>query len=111
MAVLAKGVFGMTTRSATLLVVHLLGESHASEIAAITGKSLSRIQGALESLELAGLVVGSQEGRTRRVRLNPRFPALAELQVFLTKLGTLDVDLQQRLAIKRRRPRRVGKAI
>lgn len=105
------GLFGSATRTSTLLVIRLLGETHASEIAAVLGKSLSRIQGAIASLERAGIVVGAEEGKARRIRLNPRYPALTELQSLLDKLGALDVPLQMQLAEKRRRPRRPGKAI
>lgn len=105
------GLFGTATRTSTLLAVHMLGETHASEIAQVLGKSLSRIQAALDSLEQAGAVVGAVEGTTRRVRLNPRYIALEELQNLLTKLGMMDVELQKRLAEKRRRPRRSGKEL
>jgi len=105
------GLFGTRTRSSTLLVIHLLGESHASEIAAVLRKSLSRIQSAIDSLERAGIVVGTEEGKTRRIRLNPRFPAVDELGKLLNKLGLVDIELQVKLAQKRKRPRRSGKEI
>lgn len=105
------GLFGTASRSSTLLVIRLLGETHASEIAAVLGKSLSRIQNAVATLEQAGVLVAAEEGKARRIRLNPRYPALAELQALLDKLGQLDVPLQQKLAEKRRRPRRSGKAL
>ena len=105
------GLFGTTTRTSTLLVVHMLGESHASEIAQVLGRSLSRIQSALDSLERTGIVVGAEEGKARRVRINPRYFAVKELKVLLDKLGESDVELQQRLADRRRRPRRVGKEL
>lgn len=105
------GLFGSATRTSTLLVIRLLGETHASEIAAVLVRSPSRIQGAIDSLERAGVIVGAHEGNARRVRLNPRYPALAELQALLDKMGSLDVPLQQRLAENRRRPRRSRKAL
>lgn len=105
------GLFGTTTRTSTLLVVHMLGESHASEIAQVLGRSLSRIQSALDSLERTGIVVGAEEGKARRVRINPRYFAVKELKELLDRIGEADVELQQRLADRRRRPRRVGKAL
>jgi len=105
------GLFGTATRTNTLLAIHLLGESHASEIASLIGKSLSRIQATIDSLERAGVVVGVEEGKTRRVRLNPRYPALDELTQLLDKLGLLDQALQSQLAQKRRRPRRFGRPL
>lgn len=105
------GVFGTATRSNTLLAIHLLGETHASELAALLGRSLSRVQSAIESLERTGLVVGLEEGNTRRVRLNQRFPAIKELDILLSALGKADIELQRKLAAKRRRPRKRGKAL
>lgn len=105
------GVFGSSTRTNTLIIISLLGETHASEIAAVLGKSPSRIQDAVASLESAGLLVGIEEGRTRRLLLNPRYPAAAELNALLQSLGRLDVPLQEKLGDMRRRPRRTGKAI
>jgi hypothetical protein len=48
-------------------------------------------------------------GRTRLVRLNPRYFAREELQRYLLKLAEPDRDLQARVAALRRRPRRPGK--
>jgi len=107
----STGLFGTPTRTSTVLVIHLLEETHASEIAAILGKSLSRIQDAIRSLEEAGLIVVHDVGRARRIRLNPRFPAIKELEALLSRLGIMDIELQKRLAERRRRPRKTGKAI
>lgn len=105
------GLFGTETRTQTLLVIHMLGESHASEIAKILDRRLSRIQAAVESLERAGVVIGIEEGKARRLRLNPRYPALKEVKNLLDALGRLDSPLQLRLAERRRRPRRAGKEL
>ena len=111
MASLNIGLFGTKTRSDTLLVIHMLGETHASEIARVLEISLSQAQKAIESLERAGIVVGAEEGRARRVRVSPRLLIADELKALLAKLAQFDVPLQQRLAETRRRPRRSGKAI
>ena len=112
MAVLSNvGLFGTSTRTNTLIVVHLLEETHASEIARILDRSLSRIQDALESLERAGVVVGNEEGKMRRIRLNPRYFARTELTVLLSKLAEADPALQSTISQLRRRPRRSGKEI
>ena len=111
MAIQNVGLFGTKTRSDTLLVIHMLSETHASEIARVLGISLSQAQKAIDSLERAGIVVGAEEGRARRVRLSPRLLVLDELMALLDKLARLDQPLQQRLAETRRRPRRGGKTI
>ena len=105
------GIFGTATRTNTLLVVHMLGESHASEIARIIEVSLSQAQKAIDSLERAGVLVGATEGRARRVRISPRYSAAAELNSLLAKLALGEIELQRRLATDRRRPRRAGKAL
>ncbi len=105
----APGVFGTQTRTSVLVAICLLRETHASELAQMLGKSVSRIQGAVDSLEGAELVIGTMAGSTRRLRLNPRFFALAELEALLTRLGTVSPGLQDKLAQTRRRPRKPGK--
>lgn len=104
-------LFGAETRTATLLTIHMLTETHAPEVASLLNISLSHAQKTIASLERAGLVVGTMEGNTRRVRLNPRYFALDELKALLDKLALHDIPLQERLAQKRRRPRRSGKEI
>ena len=104
-------LFGTPTRTSTLLVIQMLGETHGAEIARILNRSPSRIKDAVDSLERAGIIIGNEVGKTRRVRLNPRFVASEELRSLLAKLGMMDVELQKQLATVRRRPRRAGKEI
>ena len=105
------GLFGTKTRSDTLLVVSMLGETHSSEIARVLDVSLSQVQRSVDSLERAGILIGVEEGKTRRVRINPRFAMTEELLALLNRMALLDVPLQKRLATLRRRPRRSGKSI
>ena len=112
MAAIQKvGLFGTMTRTQALLVIQMLGETHASEIARVLEVSLSQAQRAIDSLERAGIVVGVEEGRARRVRLNPRYPHLHELTELLGKMAASEIALQRQLAEIRRRPRRAGKAL
>ncbi len=106
-----EGLFGTSTRTATLLLIGMLGETHSSEIAGLLDKSRSRIKAAVDSLELAGIITGAEEGTARRLTLNPRYPAAEELRSLILKLAMLDVELQRRVATIRRRPRRAGKKI
>lgn len=105
------GVFGTRTRSNVLVLIAMLGESHASELARLLGKRLYTVQNALDTLEQAGLVVGIVEGRERRVRLNARFYARDELRALLDKMAVHESELQRRIAEIRRRPRRSGKPL
>ncbi|MHB8635112.1 MAG: winged helix-turn-helix domain-containing protein [Fimbriimonadaceae bacterium] len=105
------GLFGTLTRTNTLVVVHMFGETHASEIASVLGISLSQAQRALDSLERAGIIFGAAQGRARRVRINPRYPHRDELTALLARIGSADQPLVDRMADIRRRPRRAGKML
>jgi hypothetical protein len=105
------GLFGSEARTRVLLAIYLLNETYASELAQLLGRSVSRIQAAVESFELVGVVTTKVFGSTRMISLNPHFFAAGELRELLQKLGLQDVELQQMLAKKRRRPRRMKKEL
>lgn len=102
-------LFGSSTRTSALLAIRLLEESYPSELAALLGVRPFTVQSILMSLEREAIIVSRLVGRTRTVALNPRYFAHAELSALLWKLGQQDLDLQARLATRRRRPRRAGK--
>jgi predicted transcriptional regulator len=104
-------VFGTGVRTKTLLAIYLMQETHASELSRLLDAGVNTIRNALDTLERAGLVVGTMEGQTRRVRLNPKFRAHAELAVLLHKLSLGEIALMSKIADLRRRPRRLGKAL
>lgn len=89
--------------------LRLLDETYPSELAALLGLRLYSVQTILDGLEREGVTVSRTLGRTRTVRLNPRYFAFEELSALLWKLGEKDVELQRLLAGRRRRPRRPGK--
>ncbi|HET9368597.1 MAG TPA: winged helix-turn-helix domain-containing protein [Vicinamibacterales bacterium] len=105
----ASSPFGGQTRTRVLLALRLLEESYPRELARVLGVSLNGVQSAISGLERDGLVASRAAGRTRLVRLNPRYFARQELQQYLLKLAAPDRDLQARTATLRRRPRRTGK--
>jgi DNA-binding transcriptional ArsR family regulator len=102
-------LFGSRTRTSVLLAIRLLGETYPSELAALLGLRLYSVQAVLKSLESEGVIVSRLLGRTRRIALNPRYFAFKQLDALLWTVGQQDVALQEALAGKRRRPRRVGK--
>jgi len=69
------------------------------------------VRNALDTLEQAGLVAGSLEGNTGRVRLNPRFRAYTQLADLLQQLAIRDTALLSKIVDLRRRPRRIGKPL
>jgi hypothetical protein len=101
--------FGGQTRTRLLLALRLLEESYPRELARVLDSRLNGIQSAIRGLERDGLISVRPAGRTRLVRLNPRYFAREELQPYLLKLAGADAVLQDRVAALRRRPRRPGK--
>lgn len=94
-----------------MLALRLLEESYPRELARILELALNGIQQALRSLELDGLIVLRTAGRTRLVRLNPRYFAYEDLQRYLLTLSGTETELRRRVATMRRRPRRTGKEL
>ena len=103
--------FGSRTRTRVLLALRLLGESYPSELARLLGTALFGVQKALRGLERDGLVAGRSMGRTRIVRLDPRYFATKELQRYLLRLTESADPLRQAIEQLRRRPRRSGKPL
>ena len=109
--VISSSPFGGQARTRVLLALRLLDESYPRELARVIGIPLSGVQGALRGLERDGLVAGRLTGRTRLVRLNPRYFAREELQRYLFALAGADLELQQQVIALRRRPRASGKPL
>jgi DNA-binding transcriptional ArsR family regulator len=109
--VTASSPFGGQARTRVLLALRLLEESYPRELARLLDLPLSGVQGALRGLERDGLVAGRLTGRTRLVRLNPRYFAREELQRYLLALAGADLELHDRVTALRRRPRASGKPL
>ncbi len=101
--------FGSRTRTRVLVAVRLLGSSYPRELGRLLAASPSLILKALHSLERDGLVAGRAVGRSRLYTLDPRYFAKDDLQRYLARLSEADVELRQRVAQLRRRPRWTGK--
>ena len=65
--------FGGQARTRVLLGLRLLEESYPRELARVLELPLSGVQMAVRGLERDGLVAARAAGRTRLVRLNPRY--------------------------------------
>lgn len=103
--------FGGKTRTAVLLALRLLAESHPRELARLLETSLSGVQQALRRLEADGLVAGRTAGRSKLYRINPRYFAYREFQNYLLRLTEPQERLKARVESLRRRPRRTGKPL
>ncbi len=107
--VTSSSPFGGQVRTRLLLALRLLEESYPRELARVLDTPLNGVQSAIRGLERDGLVSLRPAGRTRLVRLNPRYFAREELLPYLLRLASADADLQARVNALRRRPRRPGK--
>jgi DNA-binding transcriptional ArsR family regulator len=106
-----EGVFGNATAEKVMLYLARYEEGYALAIAnTFEDVSLSMVQGQLQRLEHAGLLVSVLKGRTRLYTWNPRYPFLTEIRELLRKaLQSLPEDQRRRYFSGRRRPRRTGK--
>lgn len=103
--------FGSTTRTRVLVALRLLGSSFPRELARLLAVSPSLVLKALRSLERDGLVSGRTIGRSRVYTLDPRYFANEDLQRYLGRLSEADIEIRQRAAQLRRRPRWTGKRL
>jgi len=111
MLVSRSSPFGGQARTLVLLALRLLEESFPRELARLLDVPLNGVQQALRGLEVDGLVTARAAGRTRLYRLNPRYFARDELGQYLKRLAGAEIDLLERIAKLRRRPRRAGKPL
>ena len=95
-----------------LMFLFARDEGYAREIARFFDTDLDPVQKQLDKLESGGVFVSRMAGRTRLYTFNPRYPFLDELRALLEKaLAFYPDDLQDRLVMSRRRPRRRGKPL
>jgi DNA-binding IclR family transcriptional regulator len=103
--------FGTAARTSVLLALSLLDESYPREFARLLNLPLSGVQRALHSLESDGMIAARSAGRTRLFRLDPKYPARAELAALLSRLSEAEGDLRRRVGALHRRPRKSGKRL
>ena len=105
-------LLGSVNRKGTLIFIHARQEGYAREIARFFETNLDPIQKQLDRLELGGVLVSKQVGRTLLYTFNPRYPFLPELKSLLEKaLSFYPEEEQEELVMNRRRPRRHGKPL
>ena len=105
-------ILGSISCERVLVFLAARDEGYAREIASFFTTSLAPIQKQLDKLEAGGVLVSRTAGRTRLYNFNPRYPFLTELTAILNKaISFYDQDLQDKLLLNRRRPRRRGKPL
>jgi len=107
-----EAIFGSKNRERVLQFILANGDGYAKEIADFYGTSLDPIQKQLKKMELGGVLVSKNVGRTRLFVFNPRYAFLSELQALLERAQEYyDPKEIERLAMSRKRPRRTGKPL
>ncbi len=104
-------LFGTVLRTRLLTALALVEESFPAELARLLESGLFPVQRVIDALEKEGIIATRKIGLERRVTLNPRYFAAAELRALLLRLGETDPRLQYTLAARRSRPRRRGKEL
>ena len=107
-----ESLLGSLNSERVLLFMLAREEGYATEIARFFETDLYAIQRQLDKLERGGVLVSRKAGRTLLYTFNPRYPFLAELKALLEKaLSFYPPEVQERLLMNRRRPRRRGKPL
>ena len=112
--IMLENLFGNSVIEKILFFLLLNEKTYASELSRVFEISLFSFQTALERLEKGGILVSYKEGKTRLYQLNPRFPMLKELVLFLKKAYTFLPESFCRKYYERpirKRPRRKGKPL
>ena len=105
----SQHVLGTHRRAQILILVALLGDSYPSELARLLGAPLYSVQRIIDGLDEQGVFATRLSGNTRRVSLDPRYFAYAELKRLLLRLAEADPTLRAAAASRRSRPRRARK--
>lgn len=106
------GIFGNVSAEQVLIYLAAREGGYGREIADFFHSSQTAIRAQLERLELAGIIVGENQGRTRIYRLNPRYAVFKELKQLLERmLEFYPENVAQKLKMNRRPPRRLAKPL
>jgi DNA-binding transcriptional ArsR family regulator len=101
----APAVFGTQMRTALLMLIAVLEETHPAELSRHLGASISSVQRTLEKVEADGLVTTRALG-VWTVTLDQRYPAAAELRALLLRLAEGYPAYRRITESRRLRPRR-----
>jgi hypothetical protein len=109
---LYPSIMGSESREQVLAFLAGRDAGYPLEIARFYNVSKMPIQKQMANLESNNVLVSRMIGRTRLYSFNPRYPFLKELKALLTKaLSFYPPEMQEKLLLNRRRPRRAGKPL
>ncbi len=107
-----EAIVGSKSSEQVFIFLIARNEGYATEIAKFFGADLYAIQKQLERLENSDVLVSNKVGRTRVYQFNPRYPFLKELKGLLERvLSFYPDDIQEKLVMNRRRPRKKDKPL
>lgn len=102
-----EGILGSRSKEQVMFYIFARQQAYAREIAVFYETSLSPVQNQLNNLEIAGILVSKNAGRTRLYMFNPRYPFYRELDALIGKaVSCLPEKEKSRLTNFRTRPRR-----
>ncbi|MCD4757704.1 MAG: ArsR family transcriptional regulator [Arcobacteraceae bacterium] len=105
-------IFGSLCREQVLQYILAFESGYATQIKNFYTIGLDPVQKQLEKLELGGVLVSQNVGKTVVYSFNPRYAFLEELQSLLLKARTFyKPELIEKLTMSRKRPRRQGKPL
>ena len=107
-----EAIVGSKSSEQVFIFLIARNEGYATEIARFFGADLYAIQKQLERLENSDVLISNKVGRTRVYQFNPRYPFLKELKGLLKRVLIFYPDeIQEKLVMNRRRPRKKDKPI
>ena len=107
-----EAIVGSKSSEQVFIFLVARNEGYATEIARFFDADLYAIQKQLERLENSEVLVSKKVGRTRVYQFNPRYPFLLELKALLERvLSFYPDDIQEKLVMNRRRPRKKDKPL
>ena len=106
-----ESLFGGKTAARVLLYIENYGEGYSRGISSTFELSASQVQKQLRKLEDAGILVGTNAGKTRMYRWNDRDPSLKHLRLLLKETLEYGISKQDTAQYfrQRSRPRKSGK--
>lgn len=107
-----EGILGSKCREQVLQFILANESGYATEIKNFYNIGLDPVQKQLERLELAGVFVSKNIGKSIVYSFNPRYAFLNELSALLLKAREFyKPELKESLIMIRKRPRRKGKPL
>lgn len=109
-----ESLFGNAVIEKILFYLVINDECYPSQLKEVFQMPLFSFQRAFARLEKGGIVVSQKKGKTLLYQLNPRYPFIKELKLFLEKAYDgfpQDVRDKYYEQITRKRPRRQGKPL